>query len=186
MKKTILMLLITAATIGATAQTNKTKVGGYGAAISEITWVDGIVALNLGAYGGVLVNHKLLIGLAGNNIFFKKTVNNKKESFQFNYYGLYSEYRFMPERKVGISVGLTGALGWQENNIKTLQKTGKKDGDFTFVIQPKLGLNVKVTKFMQAQAYSSFRFTGNTNSAYYSAKNYNGISGGISLVFGSF
>jgi hypothetical protein len=186
MKKAILMLVITAAAIGTTAQTSKTKLGAHGAAISEITLVNGKAALNLGAYGGVLINHKLLIGVAGNNIFFKQTVNNKKESFQFNYYGLYSEYRFMPERKIGVAVGLTGAMGWQENDIRSFQKTSRKDGRFTFVIQPKLGLNVKVTKFMQVQAYSSYRFTGNTFSSYCSAKNYNGISGGAGLVFGSF
>lgn len=186
MKKTILMLVITVITIGATAQANKNKISGYGAGIAELTWVNGKAALNLGAYGGVLIDHKLLIGAAGNNIFFKQTVNNKKESFQFNYYGLYSEYRFLPKRKVGVSVGLTGAMGWQENDITSLQKTGRKDGDYTFVIQPKVGMNIKVTKFMQTQVYSSYRFTGNTNSFYYSSQNYNGASAGVSLVFGSF
>lgn len=186
MKKTIVVLLITAVSFGVSAQTNKTKLGAYGAGISEITWVNGKPALNLGAYGGVLLNHKLLLGVAGNNVFFKQTVNNRKENFQFNYYGLYSEYRFMPERIVGVSVALTGAMGWQENDIRSAQKANRKDGDFTFVLQPKLGLNVKVTKFMQAQAYSSYRITGNTNSIYYPKKNYNGVSAGVSLVFGSF
>ncbi len=180
------MLMIVSSTIGATAQKNKTKVDAYGAAISELTWVDDKASLNLGAYGGVLLNHKLLIGISGNNIFFRQTVNEKKEKFQFNYYGLYSEYRFNPDSEVGLSVGLTGALGWQENDIRSIEKTGRKDGDFTFVIQPKLALNVKVTKFMQVQGYSSFRITGNTNSRYYTQKNYNGVSSGISLVFGSF
>lgn len=186
MKKTILLLMISATTISATAQTKKTAVGGYGAGIAEITRVNGKVGLNLGAYGGVLINHRLLIGAAGNNVFFKQTINNRKESFQFNYYGLYAEYRLMPEKKVGVSVAATGAMGWQENGIKAAGKEGKKDGNFTYVIQPKLGLNVKVTSFMQVQTYGSYRITGNTKSSYYTSKNYNGVSGGISLVFGSF
>jgi hypothetical protein len=62
----------------------------------------------------------------------------------------------------------------------------KKEGDFTNVIQPKIGLNIKVTKFMQVQAYGSYRFTGNTNSSSYSGKNFNGASAGVGLVFGAF
>ena len=67
MKKTILLLMISATTISAMAQTKKTAVGGYGAGIAEITRVNGKVGLNLGAYGGVLINHRLLIGLDGNS-----------------------------------------------------------------------------------------------------------------------
>lgn len=175
-----------AITAGANAQSGKQHVTGYGAGFTELTWVDGKPAISLGGYGGVLINHKFMIGLAGNNVCFKQTVNGKKESFQFNYYGLYSEYRFKPENPVHLSLGLTGALGWQDNEIKTASKTGRKDGDFTFVVQPKLAMNVKVAKFMQIQAYGSYRFTGNTHSTYYAKNNYNGASAGISLVFGGF
>lgn len=186
MKKLFNLLAIIAISAGAKAQTSKQHVTGYGAGIAEITHVNGQVAMNVGGYGGVFINHKLMIGLAGNNVFFKQPINGKKESFQLNYYGLYSEYRFKPENPVHISLGVTGALGWQENDIKNDQKTRRKDGDFTFVVQPKIALNTKITKFMQVQAYASYRFTGNTNSLYYSKSNYNGASAGISLVFGGF
>lgn len=186
MKKFFTLLAFSAISAGANAQTSKQHVTGHGAGIAELTWVNGQAALNIGGYGGVLVNHKFMIGLAGNNVFFKQTVNGKKDSYQLNYYGLYSEYRFNPENLVHISIGLTGALGWQENDIINTQKTGRKDGDLTFVIQPKLALNTKITKFMQIQAYGTYRFTGNTNSLYYAKSNYNDASAGISLVFGGF
>lgn len=186
MKKVNLLLLITAITTSAAAQNSKTKIGGHGAGIAEITWLNGKPALGLGAFGGVLINHHLLVGAAGNNIFFEKTVNGKKEKFQFNYYGLYTEYRLMPEKAINLSVGLTGAMGWQENNIANAQKTGKRDGNHTYVIQPKLALNVKVTRFMQVQAYGSYRIAGSTNSSYNVQKNYNGMAAGAGLVFGTF
>jgi hypothetical protein len=186
MKQSIFVLLLTAMTIGATAQTRTSPIGGYGAGITEIAWLDGKPALNLGAFGGVLIRHRLLIGAAGNNLFFQRTVNGKKENFQFNYYGLYTEYRLLPEKPVHLSVGLTGALGWQENNIVATQKSGRRDGRTTYVIQPKLAINTSITRFMQLQAYGSYRITGNTNSLYYTNTNYNGISAGIGLVFGSF
>lgn len=186
MKKLFALLAITAMTLSASAQKTKNQVGGYGAGVAEITWVDGQTALNLGGYGGVLLNHKFMIGAAGNNIFFKHSVNGKKENFQLNYYGLYSEYRFKPADRVHMSVGLIGAMGWQENNFYDAHKTTKKDGDYTFVVQPKFAVNVKITSFMQVQAYGSYRVTGNTNSTYYSKSNYNGAAAGASLVFGGF
>lgn len=186
MKKVFFLLAAIALTMGSTAQTGKNHVGGYGAGIAEITWVNGQTGLNLGGYGGVLLNHKFMIGASGNNIFFKQSVNGKKENFQLNYYGLYSEYRFQPAKPVHMSVGLIGAMGWEENDIMTDEKTIKRDGDYTFVIQPKLALNIKVTGFMQVQAYGSYRITGNTNSLHYSKNNYNGAAAGIGLVFGGF
>jgi hypothetical protein len=188
MKKTILLLLVAAMTMGANAQqtNSKSKITGYGAAFTELTWVNGNTAMNIGAYGGVLINHKLLIGASGNNVFFKQTVNGKKENMQLNYYGLYTEYRIQPQQPVHFSIGLTGALGWHENELINTQKRNRKDGDFVPVIQPRLAVNVKLTKFMQVQAFGSYRFTGNTNSTYYTEKNHNGVSAGASLVFGGF
>jgi hypothetical protein len=186
MKKTILMLVIAAITMSAKAQVNKQKVGGYGAATADITWVNGSTSYNIGAYGAVLLNHKFGIGIAGNNIFYKQNVNGKKQNFQFNYYGLYTEYKIQAQKNVHVSLGLTGALGWQENDVISLDKTSRKDGDFTYVVKPKLALNISVAKFMQIQTYTTYRITGNTKSTYYNASNYNGISGGVALVFGAF
>ena len=185
--KTLQMLLIACTfTVFAHAQTAKTPLRGYGAGAAEITWVNGKPALALGAYGGMLLNHKWLIGISGTNIMFNQQVNGKDADFQFNYYGLYSEYRFKPSRPLSLSVGLSGAMGWQENDLVSGKDSKKRDGDYTYVFQPRVGLNVKVTSFMQVQAYGAYRFTGNTNSEYYTKSNYNGASGGVGLVFGAF
>ena len=78
MKQVFALLALTALTLSASAQTTKQHTTGYGAGIAEITWVNGQAALNLGGYGGVLVNHKFMFGASGNNIFFKQKVNGKK------------------------------------------------------------------------------------------------------------
>lgn len=186
MKKVILTIIFSVSTMISTAQSKKIALGGYGAGTAELTYVNEKPALNLGAYGGVLLNHKWLIGLSGNNISFKQDAFGVDRKMQLNYYGLYTEYRFMPERKVNVSLGITGALGWLERENLNSEGEMNKDGDFTSVIQPKLGLNIKVFQFMQVQAYGSYRFTGNTNSTFQSGKNLDGASAGIGLVFGSF
>lgn len=186
MKKVILTIIFSASTMVSMAQSTKIAVGGYGAGTAELTYVNEKTALNLGAYGGVLLNHKWLIGLSGNNISFKHNEAGADRKMQLNYYGLYTEYRFMPERKVNLSLGVTGALGWLERENFDSEGGMDKDGDYTSVIQPKVGLNIKVFQFMQVQAYGSYRFTGNTNSTFQTGKNLNGAGAGIGLVFGSF
>jgi hypothetical protein len=170
-----------------TKQTPATSVSGYGGGVAELTFIDGKPALNIGGYGGFLLNRRLLIGVSGNNIMFKHTVNGAKENMSFNYYGLYTEYRFPTQSILQVSAGVTGAMGWLENKLVSSDKNKfRRDGDMTFVIQPKLGLNVRVTKFMQIQGYASYRFTGNTNSTHYTQNNFNGVSGGAGLLFGGF
>jgi hypothetical protein len=188
MKKLILVLMISASAIISMAQTKKTTVGGYGAATAELTKISGDPALSLGGNGGIILNHKWVLGLSGSNILFNEKSDELKIKYQFNYYGLYSEYRFIPERKVNVSIGLTGAMGWLEQESRNAdgEMKMKKEGDFTYVIQPKVGINVTVTKFMQVQVYGSYRFSGDTNVNNFSSKALNGTSAGVGLFFGSF
>lgn len=168
------------------AQPGKKSIGGYGAVHSGISWMNNKPVVAIGAYGGVLINHKLLLGGTGNTVFFNHQVNGKSEKFQFNYYGLYTEYRLKPWHSFQLAAGMTGALGWQENQVFTATKTRKRDGDFTFVFEPKLAVYRKVNKFMQVHLQGSYRFTGSTHSVHFPRSHYNGPALGAGLVFGLF
>jgi hypothetical protein len=80
MKKQILVILVAVISLSANAQ-RKTAVSGYGAATAEINNIDARANLSVGAYGGVLLNHRLLIGAAGSNTFLKKTITAAKPPF---------------------------------------------------------------------------------------------------------
>ncbi len=186
MKRTIFLLLLTVFSVSGQAQKRQPSVAGYGAAVAELTSIDKKAALNLGGYGGVLINHRFLLGASGNNILFSKTINGSKTDFQFNYYGLITEYKFFPGSFVHFSAGLTSALGWLENDILTADKKKRMDGDYVYVIQPRLALELRITSFMQGKLYGNYRFTGNTKSRYFTPRNLDGAGAGAALVFGSF
>jgi hypothetical protein len=190
MKKFMVLLLVVFTGNISNAQSSKSNIAkttGYGGGVAELTFVNGSPALNIGGYGGVLINRRVLVGLSGNNILFKNTVNGVKHNMSFNYYGIYSEYRFPTKSILQVSSGITAALGWQENKlVNPSRENTRRDGNMTFVIQPKLGLNIRIAKFMQVQGYASYRFTGNTHSVYYNGANYNGASFGAALLFGGF
>jgi hypothetical protein len=186
MKRTILMFMLSGISIITMAQNKQTTVTGYGMGTAGISNISGKTSLSIGGYGGVLLNHKWFIGAGGQNIGYNKTINGSKQHFSFNYYGIVTEYRIQPQRPVHLSLGLMGGMGWQENKLVSAKNTMRKDGDATYVIQPRVGLNIKVASFMQIQGYADYRITGKTNSTYNNRNNYNGLSGGIGLAFGKF
>jgi hypothetical protein len=180
-------VLFAAQTFAQAQATKKTAVNGYGCGLVELTYINGKPALNIGGYGGVLLNHRFLIGASGANVLFRHKVNGSNQSMSFNYYGLYTEYRMPSTQWYQFSVGLTSAMGWQENKLVSTNKANtRRDGNITYVFQPRIGVNAKLTTFMQLQGYASYRFTGNTKSTYYNRSNYNGASIGMALVFGGF
>lgn len=191
MKRIFTAALLMAAMTSTNAQTTQKSVGGYGTPFAEITTVNGKVALNVGGQGGVLLNHRWLIGASGNNIFFEQKGQQGYQDFQFAYYGLYNEYRFKPAAKVFASVGLTTGAGLvtyktSETQSGTREKIWRKDGHWTHVIQPTLALNIPLLPFMQARIHAGYRFTGNHEGTMYKAENLNGFSGGAGLSFGKF
>lgn len=168
------------------AQGTKAKLGGYGMAYTEFTTVNGKPAQGIGGYGGLLVNHKWLIGISGINVLFRQDVESKSERFQFNNYGLYTEYRFLHDKPVNLTLGVSGSMGWVTTTANAKGSTMPKDGDFTYVLQPQLGIDIKVFRFMQVRLNGGYRFSGKTNSTYYSGTNMNGVSVGAGLSFGAF
>lgn len=187
MKKIVFMLCAAAALMtSVSAQNKKTHVTGYGGGIAEVTTINGKAGFTTGGLGGVLLNHKWLIGVSGHNTFFRQNVNGSRESFQFMSYGLYNEFRINPSKGVHAAIGLSTGLGSIQKNTVNGKREYSRDGKWVYTIQPKLALTVPVTRFMQVQAQASYRFTGNTESTYYSSNNVNGVSGGITLLFGGF
>lgn len=185
MKKIFLSYLFSMMLMGSFAQFIKSQ-GAYGTGAAELTWIDDKPALAINVHGGYLVNHRWLIGANATNILFTREINNKRERFQFNYYGLYTEYRFRPMDRVHLSAGVSGNLGWLENKVGKDQHDLDRDGDFTYVIQPRLTANIRIASFVQAQLFGSYRFTGNTNSTFHSKSNFNGVGVGAGVAFGLF
>lgn len=187
MKKAMILVLATLTVVAGHAQKNNFKVtGAYGGGTAELNFVNGKPALAIGGYGGILLGKKMMIGVGGNNLFFTSKSNGKSIDQQFNYYGLYSEYYVVKSDNINLFIATLSGIGWLENEEDSPKNRMRKDGKFTWVAQPRLGTQVKITSFMRATAYAGYRITGNTESTNYSEKNLNGISLGAGLIFGKF
>lgn len=189
---TMAALLATLSLSAQSAQQAKPSVGGYGAGLAEITTVNGRVALNVGGHGGVLLNHKWMIGASGHNIFFEQKEATGYRDFQFAYYGIMTEYRFKPSARVHAAIGVTAGGGFLQQKIYTNNNGGErnvswvKDGHWTAVVHPTVSLNVKLLSFMQARAHVGYRFTGDVDATKYNGNRLNGVGAGVGLAFGAF
>lgn len=182
----ILVMAALSVVAGHAQKSNFGVTGAYGGGTAELNFVNGKPALAVGGYGGMLLGKKWMLGIGGNNLFFSSKSNGKSMDQQFNYYGLYSEYYVVKSDNINLFLGALSGLGWLENEGASTKDRMRKDGNFTWVAQPRLGTQVKITSFMRATAYAGYRFTGDTKSTHYSEKNLNGISLGAGLIFGKF
>jgi hypothetical protein len=182
MKNLTVFLFALCITFNAFAQKSVT---GYGAGTADLTTVDGNLALNVGGYGGVFLNHRWLIGGSGNNIFYTQKNDAGKQKMQFTYYGLYNEFYFNPQSKFQVVGSLTTGIGAM-NIARNDETKARIDGDWVYVVQPSLGVSFNVFSFMRVNAKAGYRFTGETNGSVYTGKNVNGLNAGISLLFGKF
>jgi len=187
MKKQILVILLAVISLSANAQ-RKTAVSAYGAATAEINNIDGRGNLNVGGYGGVLLNHRWLIGAAGSNTFLKKTIDGTKTSFQYNTYGLYTEYHINPKSPVHLVTGLMAGAGYlqQKKGATTNEDQFVRVGEWHAVIVPNLGLSIDVTSFMRIHTRASYNYSVNPQTSTLTKENLRSVAGSVSLVFGKF
>ena len=186
MKKQFLLMVVAAISLTATAQ-RKAQVSGYGAATAEINNIDGKGNLGLGAYGGVLLNHRWLIGAAGSNTFLRKAVNGSSTSFQYNTYGLYTEYHINPKSPVHLVAGLMVGAGYlQQKQRTTSEDKYTRVGEWHAAIAPNLGLSIDVTSFMRIHTRASYNYSTDPKTTALTKENLRSVAGSVSLVFGSF
>ena len=187
MKKQILVILVAIISLSASAQ-RKTPVSGYGAVTAEINNIDARANLSVGAYGGVLLNHRLLIGAAGSNTFLKKTINGSKTSFQYHTYGLYTEYHINPKSPVHLVAGIMAGAGYldQKQTATSTEDKYSRVGEWHAVIVPNLGLSIDVTSFMRIHTRASYNYSADPQTSTLTKENLRSVAGSVSLVFGKF
>ncbi len=186
MKKQFIILFLLISMHSAIAQPKTKSVDAYAIATAELAAIKNKTALGIGGYAGILLNKDWFIALGGSNLLFKHTVNNSSTRFQFNQYGIYAEKHFFNPGNVRFTTALFAGGGWLNYDSKEAGKKFKRDGDYTYVIQPKIAITVPVFKFMQLQVHTAYRFTGGIKSELFSTGNMNGITAGLSLLLGTF
>ncbi|HEY0039744.1 MAG TPA: hypothetical protein VGB71_03725 [Flavisolibacter sp.] len=157
------------------AKTGPGSLGAYGTVTNEVTSFVGKGNYSLGGYGGVLLNHHLLLGAQGKVIFFRYA--NQPRTFV--YFGPYTEYHFSPAQLIHLSLGAMGGMG-------VLSNRADNHGNLVFVAEPRVSVHINVTNFMRASVNGGYRYAANDKYQEFKHDDFNGITAGIGLSFGKF
>jgi len=185
---------------------NKFSIGGWGALdIKGGQSFNNEFGMLIGGKGGVLLDHRLTIGLAGYGLVpFQKldaprNIYNEKPYLNFSYGGLYLEYTVLPFEVFHFSasciIGGGGAgyayprynddIDFDEDWHYSFDPI---DANPLFVIEPGINLEINVSKYMRMNIGASYRHISAFEEPINDLKNTDlgGLNGNITFKFGKF
>lgn len=185
------------------------KLSGYSIGVGiESTKFDGNSIINGSISGGVIFDHKILIGLGIKGILnmplcekVDTTYYTSEGSFEDKsgiiaggYIGLLVEPILKSSKKLHISlpilIGGGGLYLLTDRRFVTVgsDKLKRKvfDRDYLFIIEPGVELEANVFRFMKAAVGVKYRYAPNLNLGIVSKDAFNGLSTSITFKFGKF
>jgi hypothetical protein len=182
---------------------DKTKLGGYGAPESKFTTVLSSPALFFGVQGGWIVNHHLILGLAGYGLATRHEVpdamrvGGMPSTLEMGYGGFRLGYLVAPESLVhfgfGAIVGGGGLVAVAREPLTTVAANGERNteerranAEAFLAFEPNLEGEVNVTQFMRVAVSGSVRIVNGIESPGLDMASLSGVSLGLALRFGAF
>jgi hypothetical protein len=209
-KFTILVALLTWAVV-AQAQDIETvfrgsgqgvSVGGYGAMSNKFTKIRGEYANFVEVYGGVYLNHRVLIGIGGgattNNLPVPakySTIPDAKLSYQYGQCGLVTEYVIGSNRSVHLVAHLFTGAGftlqydryhdWSDDYFDDFDKE-KRDENWFVVAEPAIQVEINLFRWARLSPGISYRTTFGSEGRGLDDSDLSNISYNATLKFGRF
>lgn len=179
---------------------SETTHGGYGGITVNYTQIDGKDAVLVGARGGWIINHGIVIGLGGygfaNDMSTQKTINGYTDNYTLagGYGGLLIEPIIGAKWPVHVSIPiLIGAGGvsyinnyWKPSDNPYHDPYYYENVDAYFVLEPGIEIELNMVKFMRLAVGGYYRYTSDIDLADTKADMLRGFSAGVTLKFGKF
>lgn len=167
----------------------KTEHGGYAGLTVGYLEVDGQDVLTLGGRAGWVIDHNVVIGLAG-----KALINTIKLSDYWadsssyylvgGYAGIFIEPIILPKYPVHIAAPFLIGAGWLTLNEYTWYSP--YDWDSYFIVEPGLEVEFSLLKFFRISLGVSYRYTTNLRMQGVPENLMHGLGGNIAFMFGAF
>ena len=172
------------------------SVSAYGAATNKLTNIRGDFANLSGIYGGLYVNHRFMIGLAGaattNNIRVPQqfsTDPNQRRTYEYGQFGLMTEYVVGSNKPIHLVLqGFAGAgftLQYDRYDFHDGYNDTTDKNWFT-VAEPGVQVEMNLFKWMRFSPGVSYRFAFGSDGLGMKDKDISGVAFGATLKFGRF
>ncbi len=177
--------------------------GGYLAATTNYSVIDGQEALAIGGRLGWIIDHKLTIGLAGygfaNDIYIDNVVEKEGYNLVGGYGGLFIEPIIAPKFPVHLSFPILFGVGGIAYNKEVGKWKKDDDGDENYeydyytedsdafmVIEPGVEIEMNVVKSLRIAFGASYRYAYDINLINTDSDILNGLTYGITFKIGKF
>lgn len=155
--------------------------GGYGAPELKFTPMASSLAVLMGSQGGWIINHRFIFGGAGYGLVNDVTLDRagQKPSLTFGYGG-FRPGLILGERDDTLHVttgAIVGAAG---------VSLGDGPSAVTWVIEPDVGVDVAITRWLRVGISGSYRFVGGSEEAKVRFAQLSGPAAGVQFKLGSF
>jgi len=170
------------------------KSGGYGGPIVKISDIDGETGIWIGAKGGWIINHSLVIGGGGyglvNNINEVQIDPTRTRQLAAGYGGLILEYIFRPLEIIHLNTGFligAGGVGHQfKDDDEDNNDWDSNNGDAFFAVEPNLGFEINIAKHIRCELGASYLYTSGAELSDLKDEDFKGPAGYLTLKFGDF
>lgn len=205
MKKIILFtLLLASAQLYAqdasksTSRFGKLQHSGYGALTTNYSKFNGDDAVFVGAYGGWMINHKLMLGLGGQYLvtqhdgFGFNTETNKENDLKMGYGGLMVEYTFFENKRLHATANTLFGVGFVTNgshggyDVETGESWRSTDESGFLAIQPSVNVEYSVTNWFRISAGGGYRLITSADMVSISNAKMSAPPANVTLKFGVF
>lgn len=175
----------------------KTTIGAYGVPAAKFTPIDGKFGLLTGAYGGVLLNGKIMLGAGAyslvNNVEMPVVnTGGYKEYVNLWYTGFVAEYIHNSDKLVHWTAGTLlggGGVGRREKwgrDYDWEDHDNVSDASGFFVAEPFANIEVNITKFLRLDIGASYRYIAGSNTIGITDSKLSGPSVHVGLKAGKF
>lgn len=171
---------------------------GYGALTTNYSKFNGDDALFVGAYGGWMINHKLMLGLGGQYLVTQhdgygiNSETNKKNELKMGYGGLMVEYTFFETKRVHATANSLIGFGMVTNgsdggyNPETGESWRSQDESGFLAFHPSVNVEVSVTKWFRVSAGGGYRLITSADIESISNADMSSPTANVTLKFGVF
>ncbi|NQZ76580.1 MAG: hypothetical protein HRT61_10805 [Ekhidna sp.] len=195
MKRTLFITLCLSTSILALSQSSRPKtligndpedISGFGGVLFSFMPIDGELSTLTGGGGAVLFDNTFFIGgyglgLASNA---ETTLDGMDYSSSFRHGGFWLGYNIKPDELVHF--GVETRLGWGGITTKSVGTNQEVNDDDVFVFNPQLYGEANIAYWFKINAGVGYQKTIGVDSDFFDDGDFDGLTFGISLLFGWF
>lgn len=176
------------------------RVTGYGAITNKFTSIGGDYANMVGAYGGVFIDRKVMIGVGAFSTTNKivvpaefSSIPGTEMSYGYVQTGLMTEYVLASNKPVHLVLSMFAGAGfsyqyehWSDPNYDWNQTHGVYDQNWSFILEPGAQVEINLFRWMRLSPGISYRRSYNSDSLGLSTADLSDWSYNVTLKFGKF